>query len=89
MSALQTLDCDLPKTKSKEKEAVSGDFSPSSFEFNVDLKKKASWKKLFFNNSVLVHLSKSVFLPENKNKTSRERQFRENVLFILSKIVQP
>lgn len=36
MSALQTLDWDLPKPKSKEKEAVSGDFSPSSFEFNVD-----------------------------------------------------
>lgn len=47
MSALQTLDCDLPKPKSKEKEAVSGDFSPSSFEFNVDFFKKPLGRNYF------------------------------------------
>lgn len=78
MSVLYKLEYGWPRTEVKE--AVSGNFSPSSFEFNVDFL-KASWKKLFFNNSVLVHLSKSVFLPESKNKTSRERQFRKKLIY--------
>jgi hypothetical protein len=45
--------------------------------------KKASWKKLFLNNLVLVHLSKFMFLPE-KSKQNFKRETIQRKIFIYS-----